>query len=443
MLKRWQQLNHYFRTRFILQPNFIRLLGLLVLLWALHRWNTQYEGSAVNRLFQQLITLSFYTLLIVPVVTLLLTVVSWLWNWNRLRHLEPGQSFRLMARDRDTTVLKMPQLVAPLLGRLQVLLQTNKQLWISKRNEQHRKPSKSTWALFEQQELFSGNYETYEIIVRHVDMLGLFAIPVGIPWVTEWIVPPMGGLPQSDLPEPRVTEQMLQKIKHWKKIEGEWLHYKKFDWGDDVRRVVWPVFARSRELMVRQPELQEPYASHVYIYASFYQQYLDGLAPEFAAMMADHYRRSIWSLLEAMETSDVQFRLAPDQSAGIAHVTGHQVRESIARLEWQLQHNLQEYVKPRKASVLIVHSGTDADALQQLISQNKTLPHLVFIPLSGILKRPLRLRDWLSWIWLPPPDHRDAIRKRWWLSPVRQQMLHNEKRLQQIIADAQRSGKIH
>ncbi len=442
MLKRWQQLNQYFRTRFILQPNFIRLVGLLVLLWALLRWNKQYEGSAVNHLFHQLITLSFYTLLIVPTVTLLLTVVSWLWNWNRLQHQQVHDAFRLYAPDRNTTVLKMPKLVNPLLGRLQVMLQTNKQLWVSKRNEQHRKPSPATRAIFDQQDLFSGNYETREIIIRHVDMLGLFALPVVITWVSEWIVPPMGGLPQSDLPEPKVTEQLLQKIKHWKKIEGEWLHYKKFDWGDDVRRVVWPVFARSRELVVRQPELQEPYASHVYIYASFYQQYLDKLAPEFANMMIDHYRRSIWSMLEAMEASDLLFRLVPDQSAGIAHVTGHQVRESIARLEWQQQHNLQDYVKPRKASVLVIHSGTDAHALQQMVTNARVLPQLVFIPLSEILRRPLRLRDWLTWIWLPPPDHRDAIRKKWWLSPVRQQLQQNEKRLQQIIAEAQRSGKM-
>ena len=43
---------------------------------------------------------------------------------------------------------------------------------------------------------------------------------------------------------PSKTKEELQKIKTSRKIEGDFLNYKDFESGDDVRRIVWKIFAQ-------------------------------------------------------------------------------------------------------------------------------------------------------------------------------------------------------
>src|SRR5690606_33123022 len=58
---------------------------------------------------------------------------------------------------------------------------------------------------------------------------------------------------------PRKTEQTDIRIDQLRRVEGEFLNYKDFESGDDVRRVVWKLYAKYRELVVRIPEILDPY----------------------------------------------------------------------------------------------------------------------------------------------------------------------------------------
>ena len=66
-------------------------------------------------------------------------------------------------------------------------------------------------------------------------------------------------LPQASSEiSPKQTNTMDVHIEQLRKVEGDLLHYKSFEAGDDVRRIVWKVFAKNRELVVRIPERMEP-----------------------------------------------------------------------------------------------------------------------------------------------------------------------------------------
>ena len=82
--------------------------------------------------------------------------------------------------------------------------------------------------------------------------------------------------PEVDLPvddiRPSTTKDMIDRVKTSKKVEGDYLNYKDFESGDDVRRIVWKIFAKNKELVVRVPEVINPYASHIYFFSSFYNE---------------------------------------------------------------------------------------------------------------------------------------------------------------------------
>ena len=98
---------------------------------------------------------------------------------------------------------------------------------------------------------------------------------------------------------PKKTETLDIRIDQLRKVEGDLFNYKDFEAGDDVRRIVWKVFAKNRSLVVRIPERLEPYASHLYFYASFYSiKNSNWLNERFLQAMLNNYKNSIWSILQ-------------------------------------------------------------------------------------------------------------------------------------------------
>ena len=102
------------------------------------------------------------------------------------------------------------------------------------------------------------------------DMLHLFSLAAAQPVSGHFYQPPvlMNG-DDADV-SPKKTETLDVRIDQLRRVEGEYLNYKDFEAGDDVRRIVWKVYAKNRELVVRVPEQFEPYASHLYLYATFH-----------------------------------------------------------------------------------------------------------------------------------------------------------------------------
>ena len=72
-------------------------------------------------------------------------------------------------------------------------------------------------------------------------------------------------VPSIDIPPSKAREE-LEKVKTSKRVEGDFLNYKDFESGDDVRRIVWKIFAKNKELVVRIPEVINPYASHLHFF---------------------------------------------------------------------------------------------------------------------------------------------------------------------------------
>ena len=94
--------------------------------------------------------------------------------------------------------------------------------------------------------------------------------------------------------QPKRTEETNTRIEEIRKVEGEFLNYKNFENNDDVRRIVWKIYAKNKELVVRIPETNDPYASHIYFYASFHNSLSGDLYENFNTIFLDYFKTVIW-----------------------------------------------------------------------------------------------------------------------------------------------------
>ncbi len=95
---------------------------------------------------------------------------------------------------------------------------------------------------------------------------------------------------------PSKTEEEIEKIKTSRKVEGDYLNYKDFETGDDVRRIVWKIFAKNRELVIRTPEIINPYASHIKFHTSFYNLIFKNSSSAFATSMLNYYKDAVYNI---------------------------------------------------------------------------------------------------------------------------------------------------
>ena len=121
-------------------------------------------------------------------------------------------------------------------------------------------------------------------------------------------------VPPPDIPPSKAREE-LEKVKTSKRVEGDFLNYKDFESGDDVRRIVWKIFARNKELVVRVPEIINPYASHLHFFASF-QNSLVVDDSDYSTGMLDYYKDIIFNTCLQIEKSGRKVEFSMDQVVG-------------------------------------------------------------------------------------------------------------------------------
>ena len=268
------------------------------------------------------------------------------------------------------------------------------------------------------------------------DMLHLFSLAASQPVGGHFYQPPVLAEGNDTDVFPKKTENMDVRIEQLRRVEGEQLNYKDFEAGDDVRRIVWKVYAKNRELVVRIPELYEPYASHLYFYASFYAsvktQWMDeGYLKE----MLNYYKNNIWTIYDTLSRKEWEVRYIPDQSFNIPEQMPDDEKAAriISNSIWHKDKSLPQYFNPKTGAVLCVSSFTDPHELINLLDRCDTSTVVYFVKLSNIMRSYAAL-NWLSrLIFLPPKDRLSRLRSRWTFSPIRFQVQKREKEIEDIL----------
>lgn len=235
---------------------------------------------------------------------------------------------------------------------------------------------------------------------------------------------------------PKQTNSMDIRIEQLRKVEGDLLHYKSFESGDDVRRIVWKVFAKNRDLVVRIPERMEPYASHLNFYASFYTAINSTIiGTEYFAEMLNFYKSNVWSIYQALQQKEWQIKYIPDQEFHLAEQLSDSERAEriISNSEWQKELSTRDYFSPKKGTVLVISSLTDPKELEKILDEADNSVQIFYVQLSPIFHQYVAL-NWLkSLFFIPAPDRLSRLKSSWIFSPLRRQILKNEQQIESLL----------
>lgn len=268
------------------------------------------------------------------------------------------------------------------------------------------------------------------------DMLNLFSFAVAQPIGGQFYQPPVLVDEDEKNVYPKKTETMDVRIEQMRRVEGEYHNYKDFESGDDVRRIVWKVYAKNRDLVVRIPEMFEPYASHLYFYASFHASVKAAWMSEgYLKEMLNYYKNGVWAVYDSLSHKEWDMRFIPDQNLTVPeHLSdAEKAARIISNSSWHPDKPLTKYFNPRQGAVLCVSSLTDPDELQQVLDQCNASTVVYFMKTSQVFRHFVAL-GWLRrLIFLPPKDRLNKLRGRWTFSPIRIQVHKREKEIEEML----------
>jgi hypothetical protein len=279
-------------------------------------------------------------------------------------------------------------------------------------------------------------YDIKGAFVYFQDMLHIFSLASAQPMSGHFYQPPvLTGKEDADV-FPKKTETMDVRIEQLRKVEGEPLNYKDFEAGDDVRRIVWKVYAKNRELVVRIPEMYEPYASHLYFYASFYAAVnAQWLSEGYLAEMLNYYKNSVWTVYDTLSHKEWEMRYIPDQSFSIPEQLSEAEKTAkiISNSTWHKDTALPQYFNTKSGTVLCVSSLSDPQELRNVLDRCDASTVVYFVKVSNVFKHYAALSLIGRLIFQPPQDRLSKLRTRWTFSPMRLQMQKREKEIEELL----------
>ncbi|MDB5191710.1 MAG: hypothetical protein JWQ96_1273 [Segetibacter sp.] len=282
-------------------------------------------------------------------------------------------------------------------------------------------------------------YHVEKAILYFEDVFQFFSIAVDMPASSHFFTHPT-AIDTKDLNvKPRKTEDTSTRIEELRKVEGEFLNYKNFENNDDVRRIVWKIYAKNKELVVRIPEIIDPYASHVYLYASYFSNFnIDGNGAVEVPFL-NYFKVYNWTIYQKLVKQGFEVRYIADQDLAKASMANEEqlVKYSIATSRWHTDKDLRTYVKPSDASIVVISSLSDATQVQELAERFADITFM-FIKLSDSLKKQ-NVIDWVQWLFVQEgKNDLDMYKRQWAMSPLRTKILQNEKQLASILEKYQK-----
>ncbi len=278
-------------------------------------------------------------------------------------------------------------------------------------------------------------YHVSRGIIYFEDFFQFFSIAVNVKAENRFITQPDLRHLKDMTAFPRKTEETTQRIEELKKVEGEYVNYKHFETNDDVRRIVWKIYAKNKELVVRIPEIMDPYASHIYLYASFFDSFDLRENKVVAIPFLNYYKSVLWTVYQQLTKQGLEVRYVADQSTPAQHFNSAQqeVKYIISTSKWQTGKALSGYFRSNETAVLVVSSLNDVDEIRNIADQYGNDVIILFVKLSHSLEKH-NIGDWVQWLFVQQEkDEIENYKRLWNLSLNRSKLLENEKKIDQLL----------
>jgi uncharacterized protein (DUF58 family) len=441
----WLKNSGYWSKRVVVRW---QLLLALVVLWGASAWLRKEYGQEDSNLwlvmntFLLLVQWTIVGLFLVSIATALLAWGYFLYLLQHKRlfvHARFGDGQKAEAGWVPVTIQLTGDVVRPMLGTVQALLVFTDRRTAAPVLLDSSVPKPRSWwrqgirgtgrALLHDR----GIYDIDHVLITFCDMLGLIALPAAVPFTQQLFTLPQPLKEGRIRAQPNATETQTYRIDIPKRVEGELVNYKEFEMGDNIHRIVWKIYAKSGQLVVRVPETKDPYASHLYFYASYFNGLSSGDGA-FERELLNVYKDRVRNLLEALQRNGYEVRMPHDQEmpklAGMSETKSELFQ--ITAANWQKQLPPAAFVKPGNAAFVCVSSLVPAAEVEAMM---RTLPGnvpMVIVKISEAIASPFRfqMKDIFFQPERQPADH---LRQPWILSALRRDLVKNEKALNALM----------
>jgi hypothetical protein len=424
-----------------------QLVFIAICMLAMYKWlvlNVKNTGTDEWVRIAQWLQVLFWATIILMGVSILTLLISWVVFLRQMKSGKMKISVQLPEnRTHEAGVVpvdaKITNILRPFLGTVEIriifpgmrmsdriLLDENKNSWLSPFNTV---AGKSTLDLHHR-----GLHDIQEIQVILTDMMKLVKIPIALHSKSRLLTIPK-QLKEETFPIfPAATEEQDVRINIPKRVQGEFLSYKDFESGDDIRRIVWKIYARSGELVVRVPETRDPYASHVYICTGFYNTLITEFDDLAGRELLNVYKDSLRQVYDAVSRNQYSVRLIKDQEEQ-KDAPNTEVSKDLYFLStahWQdsqLPHEI--FVNP-KTAVICLSSATPVEEIENLFGKLALHVPVMVFGLSDALGPAFKfkIRD----VFFKPKKHPlSEVRQSWWISPLRKKLKLNEQRIKKLV----------
>jgi hypothetical protein len=279
-------------------------------------------------------------------------------------------------------------------------------------------------------------YHVDKLIIYFEDLFQFFSLTVALPVQNSFYTHPFAPKVQDFSVAPQKTEDQETRIEELKRVQGEYLNYKNFENNDDVRRIVWKIYAKNKELVVRIPEVLDPYASHAYLYVSFFNDFdITGNAVA-ETFFLNYYKSMVWAIYSKLGTQGFAVKYIADQPLPSKIFTEEKeaVQYNITTSNWQRDKDLKVFAGTKDASVVIVSSLSKAGDVEALLNSRAGSVLFIFIRLSHALQKSY-LVGLLRWLFVQQEKNDIEVYKtNWRLSLLRPKIVQNEKKLEALFA---------
>jgi|GEM_PF-5249342 len=278
-------------------------------------------------------------------------------------------------------------------------------------------------------------YNLEKLVFYFADFLQFFRFPLSLDKKFIIVQTPEKKDRENPQIRPLKTQTETEKVYSNRKTQGDLLHFKQYESNDDIRRIVWQLYAKTGELVVRQPEIHSQYASDALIYASFFSKTILPEDKHLTLKMLDFYKNIVYtSYKKLVDKGEFSVYLTTDQNSKAPLSTEKEVKDHIANCAWQHTQSLNNINKKDTISLLVVSSLDDADEVAELAQNESSGMEILFVPLSEAFSKPSK-NAWIRWVFTHRKSNQyvwDALR--WQFHPMRRQLLDNEQRLQHILS---------
>ncbi len=278
-----------------------------------------------------------------------------------------------------------------------------------------------------------GIYDVEHVLISFGDMLSLVSLPAKINLVQQVYTLPLPQQAQRIAAQPNSTEEQKHRIDIPKRVEGEHVNYKEFESGDNIQRIVWKIYAKSGQLVVRIPEIKDPYASHLYFYVSYFHGF-NLKQGAFETELLNVYKDHIRNFFEALQRNGYDVRIPQDQEvpklAGLSEKRNELFQ--ITAASWQKSNAPTAFVNPAKAAFVCLSSLSPVSEVENIIRNLAPSVPLVVVKMSDAIPSPFHF-SFKDILFRPATKPADGLRQPWLISSLRRELVKNEKEITAVL----------